>query len=155
METSSPTVCAFKQVQRELDGAISILRKEDEDRREELARSNKKVEQLEDKVQQSAQLISDYQSKVSELETRDKTNDDGLKQLRTQLEDKNKMVKCLVKRIKIYDEILTKKQEEFESSMKKEKEVRSHNCCSNLMITVRLVDKPHCKYTCFEKRLGC
>ena len=122
METSSPTVCAFVQVQHGLDGAISLLRKEDEVRKEELAQSNKKVKQLQHEVQQSAQQIADYESEIEELKKRDKNSND-LDSLLIQLKDKNKMVKFLAKRIKIFDEILTKKQEEFASSMKKEKEV--------------------------------
>ena len=123
METSSPTaVNALVKVQRKLDGAVSVLRKDDEDRKEELAKSAAKVKQLERKVQQNARQMTDYESQIEELKKRD--NGVGLDQLRFQLIDKSKMVKSLAKRVKIYDEILTKKQEEFDACMKKEKEVR-------------------------------
>ena len=125
MEKNSPTVTAFVQVQQELNGAISILRKEDEHRREDAVRSSAKVQQLERKVQKNALQIADYEIKLGEhREQIDELKNVDLK-LQIQLNDKNKMVKFLTKRVKIYDEILTKKQEEFESSLKKEKEVKS------------------------------
>ena len=125
MEKNSPTVTAFVQVQRELNGAISVLRKEDEHRREDAVRSSAKVQQLEHKVQKNALQIADYEIKLGEhREQIDELKNVDLK-LQIQLNDKNKMVKFLTKRVKIYDEILTKKQEEFESSLKKEKEVKS------------------------------
>ena len=140
METSSPTaVNALVKVQRKLDGAVSVLRKDDEDRKEELAKSVAKVKQLERKVQQNARQMVDYESQIEELKKRD--NDIGLNQLRFQLNDKSKMVKSLVKRVKIYDEILTKKQEEFDAFMKKEKEVRKFIPCGNCCYWV--VDKVH------------
>ena len=125
MEKNSPTVTAFVQVQQELNGAISVLRKEDGHRREDAVRSSAKVQQLERKVQKNAQQISDYEMKLGEhREQIDELKNADLK-LQIQLKDKNKMVKFLTKRVKIYDEILTKKQEEFESSLKKEKEVKA------------------------------
>ena len=125
MEKNSPTVTAFVQVQQELNGAISILRKEDEHRREDAVRSSAKVQQLERKVQKNVLQIADYEMKLGEhREQIDELKNVDLK-LQIQLNDKNKMVKFLTKRVKIYDEILTKKQEEFESSLKKEKEVKS------------------------------
>ena len=125
MEKNSPTVTAFVQVQQELNGAISVLRKEDEHRREDAVRSSAKVQQLEHKVQKNALQIADYEIKLGEhREQIDELKNVDLK-LQIQLNDKNKMVKFLTKRVKIYDEILTKKQEEFESSLKKEKEVKS------------------------------
>ena len=124
METGSPTVTAFVQVQRELNGAISVLRKEDENRKEDFVKSSAKVQQLERRVQKSAQLIIDYETKLGEHRAQiDELKKCDLK-LQIQLKDKNKMVKFLTKRVKVYDEILTKKQEEFASSMKKEKEVK-------------------------------
>ena len=125
MEKNSPTVTAFVQVQQELNGAISVLRKEDEHRREDAVRSSAKVQQLERKVQKNVLQIADYEMKLGEhREQIDELKNVDLK-LQIQLNDKNKMVKFLTKRVKIYDEILTKKQEEFESSLKKEKEVKS------------------------------
>lgn len=122
METSSPTaVNALVNVQRKLEGAVSVLRKDDEDRKEELAKSAVKVKQLQRKVQQNARQMTEYKSQIEELKKRD--NVAALEQLYLQLKDKSKMVKYLAKRVKIYDEILTKKQEEFDASMKKEKEV--------------------------------
>ena len=125
MEKNSPTVTAFVQVQQELNGAISVLRKEDGHRREDAVRSSAKVQQLERKVQKNVLQIADYEMKLGEhREQIDELKNVDLK-LQIQLNDKNKMVKFLTKRVKIYDEILTKKQEEFESSLKKEKEVKS------------------------------
>ena len=125
MEKNSPTVTAFVQVQQELNGAISVLRKEDEHRREDAVRSSAKVQQLERKVQKNVLQIADYEMKLGKhREQIDELKNVDLK-LQIQLNDKNKMVKFLTKRVKIYDEILTKKQEEFESSLKKEKEVKS------------------------------
>ena len=124
METGFPTVKAFVQVQRELNGAISVLRKEDENRKEDVVKSSAKVQQLERRVQKGAQLITDYETKLGEYRAQiDELKKSDLK-LQIQLKDKNKMVKFLTKRVKVYDEILTKKQEEFASSMKKEKEVK-------------------------------
>ena len=132
-EKCSPTINAFVEMQREFDGAICELREQEELRKKREAQSSHKVKKLQIKVQQSAQYIADCQSKIKaqldeieELKKRDKTNDDDtvfLHQLRLQLEDKNKMIKCLTKRINIYDEIVTKKQEQFQSQLKQEKEV--------------------------------
>lgn len=122
METSSPTaVNALVNVQRKLDGAVSALRKDDEGRKEELTKSAAKVQQLQRKLQQNARQMADFKSQIEDLEKRD--NGVDLAQLRLQLKDKSKMAKSLAKRVKIYDEILTKKQEEFDASLKKEKEV--------------------------------
>ena len=125
MEKDSPTVTAFVQVQRELNGAISVLRKEDEHRKEDVVRSSAKVQQLERKVQKSAQQIADYEVKLGKHRAQiDELKNSDIKQLQIQLKDKNNMVKFLTKRVKSYDEILTKKQEEFASSLKKEREVK-------------------------------
>ena len=72
METGFPTIKAFVQVQRELNGAISVLWKEDENRKEnknrkeDVVENSAKVHQLERRVQKSAQLITDYETELGE-----------------------------------------------------------------------------------------
>ena len=131
-ELNSPSVNTFVHVQRKFDSAICALREQEVLRKEKEAQSNHKVEKLQIKVQQSAQKIGECQSKIKSqldeiehLKKRDKANNSTvcLEQLRLQLEDKNKMIKCLTKRLNIYDEIVTKKQEQFQSQLQREKEV--------------------------------
>uniref|UniRef100_A0A7M5UNR2 Uncharacterized protein n=2 Tax=Clytia hemisphaerica TaxID=252671 RepID=A0A7M5UNR2_9CNID len=54
----------------------------------------------------------------------DQNNSKELDDLKAKADEKNKMIRSLKKRVKIFDEVLTKKQQEHEASIKKEKEAQ-------------------------------
>ena len=153
MEDKAPSLAAFVEVQKGFEKAVDLLRKEDKESKGKIASLEKKVEQesternacelkLREKEQEAEKLqqtIADMkiseENKIqilkNELEKRrtiieelsDQNNSKELDDLKAQVNEKSKMIRSLKKRVKIFDDVLTKKQQEHEASIKKEKEV--------------------------------
>ena len=75
----------------------------------------------ENKIQILKNELDKRRTIIEELS--DQNNSKELDDLKAQVNEKSKMIRSLKKRVKIFDDVLTKKQQEHEASIKKEKEV--------------------------------
>ena len=153
MEGNAPSLAAFLEVQKGFEKAVDLLRKEGVESKEKIGSLEEKVEQestklnacelklkeKEHEAEKLQQTIADMkiseENKIqilkNELDKRrtiieelsDQNNSKELDDLKAQVYEKSKMIRCLKKRVKIFDEVLTKKQQDHEASIKKEKEV--------------------------------
>ncbi|XP_066919737.1 dynein regulatory complex protein 1-like [Clytia hemisphaerica] len=154
MEDKAPSIAAFAEVQKGFEKAVDLLQKEDEESKGKIASLVKKVEQEStkrnacelklkekeneaDKLQQTiADMKISEKNKIqilkNELDKRrilieelsDQNNSKDLDDLKAKADEKNKMIRSLKKRVKIFDKVLTKKQKEQEDFIKKEKEMQ-------------------------------